>query len=248
MSVHSLISIYRFFKSIHLLVFVVFFGVGAYVTLGRVIYSELGKEFSYRSKFGENWKASYERDFGTVGRARVRVAVSSCGLLLMTSGIVWLYRQLPKADGLRRSTRRRQSEGSPTSHDRHRSKRFAFLGVASGVFGIGLGICIVLFPVAFGLGATPDPEDPIIIGGGVFFAGYCALISGCYWWLKAKGWNEVLVIVGLLPLILLCIPFVRLALLAVPQILIVGMVMMPLILVIVILVLPDRSGLSRRRH
>jgi len=36
--------------------------------------------------------------------------------------------------------------------------------------------------------------------------------------------------------------------LAAPQLLSVGMVMMPLILLVVMLVLPDKSGVSRRRN
>jgi hypothetical protein len=248
MGKHSAIGIYRFVRSIHIVISLAIFLLAAYVTLGGILYNELRKEIGYRSKYGEGWKAPFERDYGPVARSRFRVGISSCCLLLMTSGLVWLYRQVPDVDRLRRSSGRRQTEPSPIRSDRDRSKRYAFLGVASGVCGIGFGIWIALFPLSFGLGASADREAPIILGGWVLFGGYSAVIAGCYWWLKAKGWNEVLVVVGLLPLILLCIPFVRVALLAIPQILIIGMIMMPLILITVIMVLPDRSGFSKRRR
>ena len=43
------------------------------------------------------------------------------------------------------------------------------------------------------------------------------------------------------------IPFVRLILLAAPAVLTLGMVVMPLILIVVVFVLPDRSGVPKRK-
>ncbi len=248
MSRHSPFEIYRFVRSIQVVVSLGLLLLIAYVLLGGILYGEVKKEVDYRSKYGEAWEASYERDIGSVAQSRFRVGMCAGCLLLMTSGLVWLYRQVPDANLLRRSSQRQPTERSPARSDRDRANRYAFGGVATGVCGICLGILIASFPSSFGLGASLDRDTPIVIGGCVFFVGYCAVITGCYWWLKAKAWNEVLVVVGLFPLLLLCVPFVRLALLAVPQVLIVGMVMMPLILITVIAVLPDRSGFSKRRR
>jgi hypothetical protein len=81
----------------------------------------------------------------------------------------------------------------------------------------------------------------------VFLAGYVSVISGCWWWLKAKELSEGIVLIGFAPMVVFFIPFVRLIFLAVPRLLFVAMLMMPAILIVIVLVLPDKSGASRRR-
>ena len=95
------------------------------------------------------------------------------------------------------------------------------------------------------IGATP--KDEITLAIFIFIGSYCAVIAGCYWWVKAKAWNDAVVFIGLMPLTIFLIPYVRLLVFAVPQVMMAAMVMMPLILVVVVAVLPDKSGLSRRR-
>jgi hypothetical protein len=119
-------------------------------------------------------------------------------------------------------------------------RRNAILGIVFGVAGIALGVCLVIFY----FGIFSDHTNEVVLGIFVFLCGYCAVLAGCWWWLKAKACNEALVFIGLMPLAIVFIPFVRLILLAAPGMLPVGMVMMPLILVVVVLVLPDKSGAS----
>ena len=74
----------------------------------------------------------------------------------------------------------------------------------------------------------------------VFFVGYFAVIFGCWSWAKAKHLNEVIVLIGLAPLALLLVPFVRLIFIYCPELIAVGMIMMPIILISIIAVMPSQ--------
>jgi hypothetical protein len=109
-------------------------------------------------------------------------------------------------------------------------------------------IILGAFLAVFRLGLFSDHANEVVLGIFVFLAGYGGIISGCGFWLKAKEWNEGIVFIGLMPLAICFIPFVRLIFVAVPVLLPVTMFMMPLILIVVILTLPDRSGISNRKR
>jgi hypothetical protein len=110
------------------------------------------------------------------------------------------------------------------------------------------GITIAVLLVVFRFGIFAERENELVLGIFVFVAGYCGLISGCLYWVKAKKWSEAVVVIGLLPVVILFIPYVRLIFLAVPNLLLSSMVMMPLILLVVVAVLPDKSGVSKNRR
>jgi len=120
-------------------------------------------------------------------------------------------------------------------------RRNALLGIYFGLPGIFLGALFVIFR----WGIFSDHANEVVLGMFVFLAGYAGIIAGCGYWLKAKEWNEAVVIIGLLPLGILFIPFVRLLLFAEPLLLPVGMFMMSLILIVVVFALPDKSGVGR---
>jgi len=140
----------------------------------------------------------------------------------------------------------KQSRRSRESHiaRRVRYRRNALIGNVFGVVGILIGVCMVLFPVGY----TDDLDDEVVIGMGVFLAGYVGVITGCWWWAKAKGWPDAIVFIGLLPVGIFFIPWVRLIFLAVPMLLPTLMIMMPIILLVVMAVLPDKSGIQKRHH
>ena len=124
-------------------------------------------------------------------------------------------------------------------------RRNALLGIYFGLPGMFLGALFVIFR----WGIFLDHANEAVLGMFVFLAGYAGIITGCAYWLKAKQWNEALVIIGLMPLAILFVPFVRLLLFADPMVLPVGMFMMSLILIVVVFALPDRSGVGRSmRH
>ena len=124
-----------------------------------------------------------------------------------------------------------------------RYRRNALVGIVFGLFGIVLALSLVFFPVPF----SQDPSIGKIVAIFVFLAGYAGVIRGCWWWVKAKGWIDAIVFIGLAPLAVLFIRWVRLIYVAVPLLLPVSMVMMPLILIVVVAGLPDKSGMPRHR-
>jgi hypothetical protein len=123
-----------------------------------------------------------------------------------------------------------------------RYRRNALLGNAFGLFGIAVGVASILFPV----GMFEDPENETLLGVLIFLCGYSGVITGCWWRTKSKGWPDALVFIGLMPLAILFVPYVRLLFLAAPGLLPTTMVMMPLILFVIVMVLPDKTGISQR--
>jgi len=81
-------------------------------------------------------------------------------------------------------------------------RRNALLGISLGIAGIFCGVSFVLWPGGF----STDPANIRVIGIFTFLAGYASVIIGCWWWLKAKGWNDAIIFIGLLPLGILFVP------------------------------------------
>jgi hypothetical protein len=125
-----------------------------------------------------------------------------------------------------------------------RYRRKAIVRIYFGLFGILAGVLLVVLRI--GLSSTHVNE--VILGIFTFIAGYLGVISGCACWLKAKEGNEGIVFIGFMPLAIIFIPFVRLLLFAVPGLLALAMAVAPLILIVVVFCLPDRSGFKQRRR
>ena len=125
-----------------------------------------------------------------------------------------------------------------------RCRRNALIGISFGLCGIAFGVSLVLWPGGF----PTDPANIRVVGMFIFLFGYTGVITGCWWWLKAKSWNDAIIFIGLMPLGILFIPFVRLIFVRIPALLPMGMVFMPFVLIVVVLALPDRSGAPRRSH
>jgi hypothetical protein len=197
--------------------------------------------------FGEGWQLNYEKDFDSLATLRARMVVAAAGIVVLSSLVVWLLRFLqPNRDSHRKSRKGRSNvkHGHISNLERIvRYRRNALLGVYFGVAGIVSGVFLVLFRV----GIFADHSNELVLGVAVFCCGYCGVLAGCSWWLKAKGWNEAIVVIALIPLGIIFIPFVRLVLIAAPLLMPACMVMMPLILIVVVLTLPDQSGLPKRR-
>ena len=123
-------------------------------------------------------------------------------------------------------------------------RRNALLGIYFGLPVIALGIFFVVFRV----GIFWDPANEKVLGIFVFLAGYAAVIAGCCYWLKAKALHDAIVCIGLAPLAIPFIPFGRLIFRMTPGILPLGMVMMPLVLIVVIWALDNKSGVPGPRR
>jgi hypothetical protein len=125
-----------------------------------------------------------------------------------------------------------------------RYRRNALVGNIFGLLFVLVGISIIYFPI----GVFEDFENETLFGFLIFVCGYTGVMWGCRWWLKAKGWPDALIFIGLLPLTLCLIPYVWEIFIFEPDLLPLSMFLMTLILLVVVLTLPNRSGIGRRRR
>lgn len=220
------------------------FTLGGLLGFTALLWGEVSQLRSFQRRFGTDWKAEYEQVIGPVATAHTRIALSVLGLIAIVALSYWFYRILRHQPAKASPRKKHHSRRSSSPIERTvRYRRNALVGNYFGLAGIVAGLLLVVVD----WGMFRDHDDEASLGLFVFLAGYCGLISGCWWWLKAKSWNETVVLIGLLPVVILFIPYVRLMFVAIPELLPVMMVMMPLILFVVVLVLPDHSGPPRRR-
>jgi hypothetical protein len=217
------------------------------------IRSELKTEARFRNRYGADWQVEYEKVHGSLAAAHARIGLSAVGIVSVSGLVAWLYRILRPGNYSRRRSRQKTSEYvRPAAAHLERTVRYRRNAILGNYFG-GAGILLGVFLVIFRVGIFSDHSDEVVLGMFVFLAGYGAVIAGCGYWLRAKQWNEAIAFIGLMPLAIPMIPFVRLVLVAAPAILPVSMTMMPLILIVVVFALPDKSGASGtksswRRH
>lgn len=125
-----------------------------------------------------------------------------------------------------------------------RYRRNALLGNVFGVFFVLTGIATMYLPI----GLFEDFETEALFGFVIFIGGYIGVLWGCRWWLKAKGLQEALIFIGLLPLTLCFIPVVWQVFLVEPDFLPLSMFFMTLTLLVVVATLPNRSGRTERHR
>jgi hypothetical protein len=236
---------YGFFRVLQMFAGFAFMICGGLVACVWFICSEISTESDFRHRYGPEWRREYESVHGSLSEARAKSVMCGVGFIAISGVTAWLWRTLrggPSGTVSRR--RHRHSHKSPLERIMI-YRRNALLGIYFGLPGIFLGALFVIFR----WGIFRDHANEVVLGMFVFLGGYAGIIVGCAYWLKAKKWNEALVIIGLLPLGIVFIPFVRLLLFAEPLLLPVGMFMMSLILIVVVFALPDKSGVGRSmRH
>jgi hypothetical protein len=206
---------------------------------------------AFHQKYGDGWQAHYEQDVGSLSKAHERLGAAGLGIFALPALSIWAYRVLTAKQYRTRGQRRRDR------HERHisntertmRARSKAVLWNYLGLLGIVIGALLVLF--RWGIFAEHANES--VVGIFVFCAGYCSILCGCWWWLQAKNWSEALIIIGLWPAPIMCIPFVRIVFVhllaaASPILLLLLMALTPATLVVVIAVLPDKSGVSRKQR
>ncbi len=119
----------------------------------------------------------------------------------------------------------------------------------------GLGVAGVLVALALTyvrLGFFAHAENARIIAIFVFIAGYATIVCGCWWWLQAKKWDDAILLIGLSPLLPLLLHGFLFR--AARDIYIIGgflpmmMAVMSAVMLGVVAVLPDKSGLPRRKR
>jgi len=234
---------YGFFRSIRFLI-----GLGCIAIIALLLYvclifglcHEIFREISLHHQYGVDWTVQYEQTYGPLSRAHQNMGIALFGITGLTIAWILLVRGLKNA-GRGTPRKRKRDESRIERHVRY--KRNALLGVYFGVPGILLSVLLTIFR----WGIFAEHSNEVVLAIFVFLGAYCAVMSGCYWWAKAKGWNEAVVSIGFGPLFIFFIPFVRVLVFKVPGLLVAAMVMAPFILVVVMAVLPDKSGHSRRR-
>jgi Na+/melibiose symporter-like transporter len=235
---------YGFFRSLYIIVGLGLTGIMSVLAFAVFAINTVVTELKYRNRFGPDWQGQFEDDIGPVAEQRLKGAACLIGAVAIAWILIWLYRAVrrPHAQGRPRRHKNRDRLASPVERIvRHRRK--ALVCVYFGIIGIAAALVLSLFRVGF----FEDHANEVVLGIFIFAGAFCSVIAGCSAWLKAKGWNEAIAFIGVMPLAVLFVPFVRIIVLA-SGILPVAMVMMPIILVVVVLVLPDKSGLSRRRQ
>jgi len=220
------------------------FVVGMIAVFVGVVWNEISREISFHNRFGDRWKVEYEDIFGPVSQGRMRIGLGIFGILAILAILIWLFRHFRNQQHGRSRSRRRSHRASESALEHNvRCRRNALVGIYFGVPAILASVAMEV--IYFGIFAKF--ADQQVLGVFIFVAGYVAVISGCWWWLKAKGWNEGVVMIGVAPILILFIPFVRLIFLATPALLVTAMVMAPLVLIVVVLTLPDKNN-NRHRH
>lgn len=235
-------NLFQIFGLTRLLLVVGGIGLAGFLAFISFIWNEVSQLRSFQRQFGADWKTEYEQIVAPVATTYLRITLAVGGLIALVAVSFWLYRSLRRQPEKSSRPRSRSRRSRSAIERQVRYRRNALLGNYFGLAGILAGLLLVT--VDWGL--FRDHDDEASLGIFVFLFGYGSLISGCWWWLKAKSWNEAVVFIGLLPVVILFIPYVRLIFVAIPELLAVMMVMMPLILFTVVLVLPNHSPPPRR--
>jgi hypothetical protein len=209
-----------------------------------VPYLELAREFAYRDLYGGGWKGEYENHFGSLTDARLRAVVIDLGIVAVLSILAVLVMHLRKKpyESRSRGKSRRPMQGS-TIERIVRCHRNALLGIYFGLGAMMAGTLLVVFQ----WGIFADHAKEAILGIVVFLGGYSGVVEGCWWWLKAKARTEAGVLITFMPLVAFFVPYVRLIFLAMPAIVMLSTAMLPLVLVMVVFALPDKSGVNRHQ-
>jgi hypothetical protein len=234
---------YGFFRALRSALLPLVFALIGLVFLGGYIYRELALELSFRSRIGVNWQSEYEGANGSLARAHAKIVISALGMLAICALVMWLARLVRGNHRPHHRAHRHWERPGSRLERTVRFRRNAVIGVFFGVLGILASVLLVVFR----WGIFAHHADEVAAGMFVFLGGYLAAVWGCANWLRAKGQTEGIVVIAFLPLGILLIPFVRLIFLASPSLLPVMMVMMPMILMVIVAVLSDKSG-NPKRH
>jgi len=67
--------------------------VAGIVFLGRFIWKELKLEKSFGERYGQNWQEEYQKYYGSLAQAHLKIAICLAALLSITVIGYWFYRQ-----------------------------------------------------------------------------------------------------------------------------------------------------------
>ena len=116
-------------------------------------------------------------------------------------------------------------------------RKNSLVTVPLGIVGVAIGVAVILVKTRM----FPDRDTQTMVGMVIYAFGYAGVFAGCWYWLRAKNWSDVIMLVGILPFGLLFIPTVHTQVTGSIGIMVTGLVMLPVILIAVVFVLPDNS-------
>ncbi|HEX9046285.1 MAG TPA: hypothetical protein VF988_04605 [Verrucomicrobiae bacterium] len=122
------------------------------------------------------------------------------------------------------------------ARSRHRLRRRALLVGGVGMVGIMLALVFALGP-----GLFEQNKNARMTAILIFFPSYAAIIYSSWCWARAKRWPGAIVVISLLPLLVMATPEAQELHEKAPALLPAGVVIMPLTVLAVVAVLPDRS-------
>ena len=191
---------FRVIKAIFALIALIFIGVMIFIAC---IWRELSTETGYRGRYGEDWQIQFEKDHGSLATAHQKIAISVIGIVAVGIALVWIYRLLTPGQRGQPNILRHRFNSNIEGIVHYR--RNAVMGVYFGLAGSACGVLLVVFRI----GLFTEHANEVVLGIFVFLGGYAGVISGCWYWAKAKAWNDAVVLIGLLPLVVLLIPFCK---------------------------------------
>ncbi len=214
------------------------------VACSIVPYIELAREFAYRDRYGGAWKGEYEMRHGSLTDDRIRAVLIDLGIMAILTILVVLVvylRKKPYESGSSAKPRR-QMQGSSIERV-VRAHRNGLWGIFLGISAMMAGTLLVVFP----WGISADHAREVVLGIVVFLAGYSGMVGGCWWWLRAKAWTEAMAFIAFMPLAAFVVPYSRQIFEVMPATVMLATAMIPLALVVVVLALPDKSGVDRHQ-
>jgi len=149
----------------------------------------------------------------------------------------------------------RRRDPSQSGQRKHRGPEESYISrvvryrrnaLVANVLGVA-GVLLSLFFVFVRTGLFEDHQNDQVVGIFIFVPSYIAILYGCWWWVKAKNWPDVIIFIGLMPLAPLVIRYVRILYIQ-SGLLPLMMVLMPILLIGVVAVLPDKSGIPKRKR
>ena len=247
-SIHNVMTGYGFFRALRGISFLALLALAGFGISVAAFVGEASREISFRKQYGAEWQAQYEKDIGPLSKAHERLAAAGLGMVAIPGLTFWIIKLLTaksyNTGGRKKSPARRISNTERVMRARSRAVLFSYLGA------LGIAVGMLLVVVRWGIFA--DHADESTLGIIIFGAGYCSVMAGCWRWLQAKHWSEALIVIGLWPLPIAFIPFVRIIfaqiLLSSPVLLLLLMLLTPAVLLVVVATLPDKSGVNRKQR
>jgi hypothetical protein len=87
-------NVLRFIRLLRATLVMAVFVLAAYIVGGQVIWTEISREAACRAEWGKGWESEYEKQFGSLTDARVKIALCALALFATFCLLMKLAREL----------------------------------------------------------------------------------------------------------------------------------------------------------